>query len=332
MESQTPWPIFYKSFQNQATPEELDEINTWLAKDVDNLKLLDEVYNIYTISKASPPLLFPNTDDAWKKVNQKTSSRRIFRKSYFIKAWHVAAAIIVFGLLIVGFIEIYRDNSRLSGQYSEVITLPGQRTNIVLPDGTKVWLNSASSIRYSSLFNKKNREIILNGEAFFEVHKDKSKKFRVNAGTLKVDVYGTSFNVRNYPDDNIQSVSVVEGTVGISDDYGEIKRIVKGDQVLLNKKMGRLEYNKENPELVATWKNGELIFRNTPIEEVMKSLENWYGVTISVDKKIIGSHNYTFKIKTESFKDVLNMMQLMTPLEYKINGKDIEIKYLTSKK
>jgi transmembrane sensor len=330
MEQKTPWHIFFKSFQNQATPEELVEINNWLAKDVENQKLFEEVYHIFTVSTILPPSLTLDVQKAWDKVDQKIFIKSPSRKLLLFRPLHSSiAAIIVLGLLIFEIINNYRNDHCFARQYTEVITLPGQRTSVILPDGTKVWLNSASTVKYPSIFNKKDREIILTGEAFFEVHKDKSKRFRVNAGALKVDAYGTSFNIKNYPEENIQSVTVADGIVGISDNSGEIKRIVRGDNISLNKKSGEIEFNKENPELIATWKNGELIFRNTPVEEVLKSLESWYGVRIIVDKQIIDSHNYTFKIKTESFTEVLAMMQIMTPFEYKINGKDVVIRYLT---
>ncbi|MGV8092098.1 MAG: FecR family protein [Mangrovibacterium sp.] len=330
MEQKTPWHIFFKSFRNQATPEELAEINDWLGKDIENLKLLEEIYHVFTISTVLPPPLSPDTREAWNKVEQKISEKVTTPKILTLKYWHAAAiaAIIVLSLLVLGIVDNYRTDNRLARQFTEVVTLPGQKTSIVLPDGTKIWLNAASSVKYPANFNKKEREVILSGEAFFKVHKDQSKRFRVKSGMLNIDVYGTSFNVRNYPDVNLQKITVAEGIVGIAKNSEEIRRLTKGEQATFNKESGEIAFNKENPELVAAWKNNELIFQNTPIDEVIKSLESWYGVKITIDNQMIGSHNYTFKIKTESFREVLDMMKLMTPFEYKIDGKDIEIKYI----
>ncbi len=328
MAPKTPWHIFFKCFQSQATPEELAEIKNWLEKDIDNLEMLDEVFNIYTISTVLPPPLNPDTHKAWSKIDQKISSKALLNsKSLICKIRYAAAiaAVLILGLALWGFIDNYLRLDRLSHQFTEIVTLPGQKTNVTLPDGSKVWLNSVSMLKYPTDFNARKREVVLTGEAFFDVHKDKSKRFRVKCGALDVDVYGTSFNVKNYPDENFQEVTVAEGIVGITSNSKEIKQITKGEQATLNKVSGKVIFDQENADVVSAWKNNELIFRNTPIEEVIKSLESWYGVKITIDNQMIGGHNYTFRIKTESFKEVLEMMQVMTPFKFKINGKDVEI-------
>lgn len=328
MAPKAPWHIFLKYFQNQATPEELAEIKNWLGEDIENLEMLDEVFNIYTVSTVLPPPLSPDTRKAWSRVDQKISSKPTRKPLKYRLRYAIAiAAMLVFGLMLWGVIDNYWRFDRLSNQFTEVVTLPGQKTSVILPDGSKVWLNSASALKYPTNFNDRKREVILSGEAFFEVHKDKSKKFKVKCGGLDVDVYGTSFNVKNYPDENSQEVTVTEGIVGIASNSKEIRRITLGEQATINKESGEIIFDKENPDLVSAWKNNELIFRNTPIEEVIKSLESWFGVNIIIDNQMIGRHNYTFKIKTETFKEVLTMMQVMMPFQYKINGKDIEIKY-----
>jgi len=328
MAPKAPWHIFFKCFQNQATPEDLAEIKNWLGEDSENLKMLDEVYNIYSITTVLPPPLNPDTQKAWSKVDQKISLKPTTKPiNYRLRNTIAVAAVLVFGLMLWGIIDNYLRFVRLSSQFTEVVTLPGQKTSVILPDGSIVWLNSASILKYPTAFNDRKREVILTGEAFFDVHKDKSKKFRVKCGGLDVDVYGTSFNVKNYPDENSQEVTVAEGVVGIASNSKEIRRLTMGEQATLNKKSGEIIFENENPDLVSAWKNNELIFRNTPIGEAIKSLESWYGVKITIDKQMFGGHNYTFKIKTESFKEVLEMMQVMTPFEFKINGKDVEIKY-----
>ena len=328
MVQKTPWHLFFKCFQNQATSEELAEINHWLREDVENLELLEEIYHIYSVSKVSPPL---NTDTtkAWHQINQKISSDTVKVKPLYNKFRYVVvvAALLVFGLFILSIVNKYRWDYQSSHLITQIITKPGQKTSVVLPDGSTVWLNSASSLKYSSDFNKKDREVILAGEAFFDVQKDISKRFRVKSGSLYVDVHGTSFDIKNYSDDNLQKVTVAGGIVGITTKSKEIRRLTIGQQAVLNKKSGKITFTKEDPDLVSAWKNNELIFRDTPIEEVIKSLESWYGVNITVDNRMIAGHNYTFRIKTESFKEVLDMMKVMTPFEYKINGKDIDIKY-----
>jgi len=327
MAPKAPWHIFFKCFQNQATQEELAEIKDWLGKDIENLEMLSEVYNVFTISAVVTPPLNPDVQKAWNKIDQKITLAPAIKQIKYRAIYATIAAVLVFGLLLFGVIDNYLRMDRLSRQFTEVTTLPGQKTSVTLPDGSKVWLNSSSSLKYANNFNVRKREVILSGEAFFEVFKDKSKRFRVMSGILDIDVYGTSFNIKNYSDDYLQEVTVADGIVGVSSDAQEIRKLKKGEQAVLNKESKKILFKTEDASLVTAWKNNELIFRNTPVNEVFKSLESWFGVNIKFDKRMIWEHNYTFKIKTESFKEVLGMMQVMTPFKYTINGKDIEIMY-----
>jgi ferric-dicitrate binding protein FerR (iron transport regulator) len=327
MAPKAPWHIFFKCFRNQATTEEVAEIKDWLGEDIENLEMLNEVYNVFAISTVVPQPLNPDVQKAWYKIDQKISMTSSVKKINYKFIYAVTAAVLVLGLLLFGVVDNYLRIDRLSHQFTEVTTLPGQKASITLPDGSKVWLNSSSSLKYANNFNVRKREVILSGEAFFKVFKDKSRKFRVKSGILDVEVYGTSFNIKNYPDDQFQEVSVADGIVGVSSNIQEIRKLKKGEQAVLNKESKKILFKTEDADLVTAWKNNELIFRNKPVDEVCKSLESWFGVNIKFDKRMIGVHNYTFKIKTESFKEVLEMMQVMTPFKYTINGKDIEITY-----
>lgn len=332
METNTPWHIFFKSYQNQASPDEIMELKRWLGADEENIKLLGEVYNVISVSSGFSQRINPDIRSAWEKVDRATSKKLdLSRNNKGVKHrvyYLVAAAIILIGLFMVGIINHSNEKGQIKDQYTEVVTLPGQRVSIILPDSTKIWLNSSSTLRYSSDFNRKEREVILTGEGFFEVSKDKSKRFRVVSGGLNIDVYGTSFNVKNYSDEKSQEVTVKEGLVGVSESAKVIGRLTGGERVTVDKESGDIEISKGNFESIAAWKDNELSFRNTPVKEVIETLESWYGVKIKIDSQMIGHHNYTFKIKTESLREVLNRIKLMTPIEYEINGQNVEIKYI----
>ena len=327
----TPWHIFFKCFQNQATSEETGELNDWLEEDIENIKLMDEIYHIYSISEPVPHLIHPDTNEAWGKVKQKISLPSVPGKSLFFKFNYAMAvlAVVIFGLMSYWLLSNYRHN-QFSRQYTEIITPMGQKTMILLPDSSRVWLNSGSTLKYNRNFNGKERDVTLMGEAFFKVKKDKSRRFRVTTGSLYVDVHGTCFNIKNYSDDNKQEITVVEGIVGISNSRSkkEIRRLTKGQQASLNKKSGEITFCKGDTDLVTSWKDNELIFNNTPLPEVVKYLERWYGVNIRIESALKSEHKYTFKIKTESLREMLDMMKIMTPMNYRISGKDVFINYI----
>lgn len=330
MEQKIPWQIIIKSYQNKATPDENDELNTWLQKDCENQKLFDEAFHVFAISGTAPTPLNPDLKKAWEIVDKKTHSKASSPKITNFWFRVAIAALVILSVMIWKVADMYLSNSNLSQQYAEVITLPGQKTSLILPDGTKIWLNSGSKLKYPSNYNKKERNVLLEGEAFFEVHKDITKRFRVTSGKLNVDVYGTSFNIKNYRNEETQVVTVAEGIVGITKDAREIRKLVVGEQVILDKKSNKVEFTNDNAEIVSAWKKNELTFRNTPVTEVMKSLESWYGVNITLLNHSAVSSNYTFKIKSESFKEVLDMMRIMSPFEYTINGENVEINYVTN--
>jgi len=323
-----PWDIITKYFAKQADAEEIRQLENWMKTDRKNEQLLAEAYRAYTISGIPHKQMSPDLEKAWQRVNRKIATRAYPVKWLTATRKYAAAAVILI-LLSFSTLLLLRQNtgSSIMQQQTEIIAPPGQKTMVVLPDSSLVWLNSGSSLKYKGSFNAEDREVMLIGEAYFSVAKDKSKRFRVKTGILNVDVYGTAFNVKNHGNDRFQEITVSEGLVGISDGQKEFRQLTAGDQALLDKTTNKISYRRNNPEVVSAWKNNELIFDNTPLEEVIKYLERWYGVNITIEKAMHGKHNYTFKIKTESLREMLEMMKVITPLDYEISGKDVSIKY-----
>jgi ferric-dicitrate binding protein FerR (iron transport regulator) len=331
MKENTPWNIIVKYLRKQATPEEITELDLWLKEDKENEKLLAEAFDVFAVSGSLPPPMTPDLEKAWQKINRKLTTNVHPAKLWFEKIKYTAAAV---AILLIGFSTLWMVTSvkskQILQQQTEIISPLGQKSKVLLPDSSVVWLNSGSSLKYKGNFNMKEREVVLEGEAYFEVFKNKSKKFRVKTGILNVDVYGTAFNIKNHNDDNFQEITVSEGRVGISGKTGEIRQLIRGDQAILDKRTNKIVFTQNSPEVINAWKNNELIFDNTPLEEAVKYLERWYGVQIAIDKTMMGKHNYTFKIKTESFREMLEIMKVMTPIEYEINGKEVKIRYATN--
>lgn len=332
MAERTPWHIFYNCFQNRATQEELTILKNWMEEDAENIKVLEDVYTIFSLSSVSQPPFMPDRQKAWQKIDQRISTKETRNKSLSYRLRYIAAiaSVLLFAVMLTATIRNYQKSMQFSTQVTAVVTQPGQKTNIILPDGSTVWLNSSSSLKYNSTYNIDDREVTMTGEAFFDVRKDQSKTFRVKCNDLSVEVHGTSFNVKNRGSEHLKEVTVSEGKVGLVSNSHELTTIVKGEQAIFDEISRKVTTKKEDADLVSAWKNNELIFRDTPVKDVIKSLESWYGVNITIDQKIVGEHNYTLKVKTESLREVLDMLKLITPFDYSINGKDILIKYNTN--
>jgi transmembrane sensor len=326
MVNNIPWNSIVKNLKGQTTPEEQVILENWLNEDESHSQILAEIRNVCSLTSSIPPYFYPDKEKAWQKIDRQTRNSGVKKNERF--NWLKYAAAVT--LLLVSFTLFWTTQTDMQErfqQYSEIIAPAGQKTLVVLPDSSYVWLNSGSSLKYNGNFNVKDREVVLTGEAFFDVKRNEAKNFRVQTGILSVQVYGTAFNVKNYEDDSYQEITVSEGMVGISDKTRELKQLTPGQQAVLNKTTNKLTFSKADPEIVSSWKNNELKFDNTPFAEVVKYLERWYGVNIDIDPSMLGKHNYTFKIKTESFTEMLEKIKVMTPIDYEINGKDVRIRY-----
>lgn len=166
--------------------------------------------------------------------------------------------------------------------------------NLTLSDGSLVWLNAGSAITYPVIFTGNERKVTITGEAFFDVKSDHQKKFMVEKDNMVVEVLGTEFNVNAYDDEENIKVTLMEGSVSISDGT-ESRKIVPGQQALLGK-TGLTVRNKVNLDAVMAWKNGRFVFEEENIHSVMRQLSRWYDVEV----------NYEDKVTTEKFVGIIN--------------------------
>ena len=167
----------------------------------------------------------------------------------------------------------------------------------------------------------------MKGECFFDVVKDPNHPFLVDGGNLRVKVYGTRFNINEDRFRQGIEVALISGKVEVYDQKDQLlSKLIPGEQLVYKNGFGKVSLT-QNPESLASWINNILIFNNQPFDEVIHYLENWYGVTITLDNKLRYNYNYTFKVKTESLREVLELISFITPIEYKIEGEKVTIKY-----
>ncbi|MDB4923073.1 FecR family protein [Mucilaginibacter sp.] len=206
--------------------------------------------------------------------------------------------------------------------YNTVTTPRGGQYQIYLPDGSHVWLNAASSIKYPTAFTGKTREVELSGEAYFEIAKNPQKPFRVNTGNRQqIEVLGTHFNVEAYADDNHINTTLLEGSVKLI--YGQRQAILVPGQIAINDLPESLVVKKANIEAVMAWKNGLFIFNDENIKVVMKKAARWYDFDVEyrgdIQEKKFGGIISRYKSVTE----LLDNMNISSGIQYKIEGRKI---------
>ena len=257
-----------------------------------------------------------------RKGRPEITSHRLYRLLRY------AAMIAVVAL--ASFFAYQYGQKKLSREFAEIVIEPasGSRTRTVLPDGTSVWLNSGSRLTYSQGFGLIDRQVSLEGEGFFEVTKNKKLPFSVKSKTLQVNVLGTKFNFRDYPDDSEAEIVLSEGFVSLKSlipNSHETQTLIPGQRAVLNKKTGQFEFDDYDSKKSRLWTQGFLVFDGESIYTIAKKLERCYGVKVTVSSKVLEqNHFYGDFIRQEhSLTDVLEALSGTGKLHYKINGKNV---------
>jgi ferric-dicitrate binding protein FerR (iron transport regulator) len=193
----------------------------------------------------------------------------------------------------------------------QVITPYGKRTQVALPDGSHIWLNSGSQISYPPEFSGKTREVYLSGEAFFDVAKNAEKPFYVITKDIKIKVLGTRFNVSAYEDEQSVQAVLLEGQVSIGENafLAKTAEMMPGERSVYHKPDGSFSKGKADVNYFTSWLYGYLIFENEPTPDVFKKLERYYNRPIVVEE---GLSNITFSGKLDLKEDIEEVLQTIT--------------------
>lgn len=216
-------------------------------------------------------------------------------------------------------IEMANDNKN-----NELIIPKGGEYQVVLADGTKVWLNSASRLIYPQSFMGKERRVVLSGEAFFDVTHDAERPFVVETSRMNVKVLGTRFNVNDYDDNEEVSTTLVNGSVEIISGDQQAFRLVPGEQAY--GKENELEKREVNVRLYTSWIDRKFLFNNTELEEIAKQISRWYDVEIFFSSESVKKVRFTGAIvKFKPLEDLVRMIESTSQVRFSVKGRTIVI-------
>ncbi len=223
----------------------------------------------------------------------------------------------------------FKSSSKKGAAKNAVNTLStgrGETYILVLPDHSKVWLNAASSITYSTnlVDSKGVRQVQLQGEAYFEVFKDKRHPFIVNTDNQRVEVLGTHFNINSYADEAVTATTLLEGSVKIS--TAKFSRLLKPNQQALQRKDGNVEIREVNTDDVVAWKDGYFIFEDETLENIMLRVSRWYDVEVDYAKDVDKHKLYGGGVsRYDDVSTVLEILASTKNIHFKIEGRKIMV-------
>jgi transmembrane sensor len=218
---------------------------------------------------------------------------------------------------------------------TQIVSGKGVKRNILLPDGTKVWLNAGSKLVYDKDMNdRKIRAVKLIGEAFFDVAHNKHIPFVITTSKISLKVLGTSFNIKAYPSDFQTEAMLIKGSIELSVNNSSLRNIMlkplekfslseRGKRTVVIKTVAPLQVNGRNYTEEVSWMEDQLVFNNESLETLIPRLEKWFKVKIKIENKKIEAYSFTGVFNKEDVKQALTAMQLIKHFNFKIVGHDV---------
>jgi transmembrane sensor len=307
--------------------KDLDEQwDTWLSENTDKQVALLEAREIVLSMEFNDGSYQIADPQLWHKIEEsiKTENKQSTTLGNFRYIYRIAAAVVIAFLLSL----LYYQNNQTSTETQivsrDIITKEnpnGVKTQIRLPDGTMVWLNSDSKLTYPSLFSDDSRNVELKGEAFFDVTENKAKPFVIQTPYFTTTVLGTSFSIRAYENYD-PKVSLVEGKVKVSK-LGSVQILKPNQQVVL--KNGEMVVSSFDYIEEIGWRDGILFFNDQDISGVFDKIEKWYGVTVDFDQNKVPKSKYSGHHKNQSLEIVLKGLSYSLNFDYEVQGENIKI-------
>lgn len=325
MEKQTEIDILIiRLLAGEASPHEKQQVSAWLEESDKNVKLYNELIDIWLSAGVADNADDYNLEEAVTRFREKIRrTGGATKRLKFFEVLKYAAVILLFLGLPLSY--YFGKQSIPSDHTMTTISCAyGDRSSVILPDSSRVWLNSGSKLTFNSNFTN-DRKVELVGEAFFSVSKDKRHPFVVKAADINIKVLGTEFNVKAYADENIVSTTLIEGAVEVNS-KNEMTNL-KPDQRLTFDKSSQniLVQDLTNTSIDTEWREGRFVFNNESLAELKPKLERWFDCDIVFGDKDVQSRRFTGVLQRESILEAISYFDLSNYVICKIEGNKIII-------
>lgn len=316
-------------FEKTIDDDGLTQLQEWIEAHPVNLEQFIETIRILEASR----LYLGQTQKqaaVWSRIDAhiRETEQPILKRKIRI-GWMSRAAILLI-LCAVGFLGYHQfSDTTQTIDYAEIRNPDGQHSRISLPDGSAVFLGGGSRIKYQKAFSGKKRTVYLDGEAFFEVRHQAERPFAVSSGEITTVVLGTSFNVKAFSLEKKVAVTVKTGRVGVMSMAGGKSQLIRyltpDEHIEINTHTGLYTFNAANASEESAWIKNDFIFYDTPLNEIVTSLEHRYGVKIEFTDPELGKIRLTAKFKNIPIQQVVGQLEILSGLAFTQKGKLIFI-------
>ena len=329
--------LLRRFIDNKCTADEVDSVFEWIQKQSDEgggeILLKNFWDEINQTEEMDENLVQKRLDRIHHRINLRQSDKlvadRIFSlplKKSLMQFISKAAAILLIPVITLFIYTRFFQPGQVDSQLAEITSPMGSRTFLELSDGTKVWLNHGSKMIYPQKFTGKTRTVQLSGEGYFDVAHDRTKPFIVESRGMEVKAVGTKFNVKAYPDDTDFETTLESGKVIIlkktPDKELTVCQMLPGQHLIFNNTTNQYSLKAGELSKYISWKEGKLVFKDDPMDKVAERLSRWYNVEIIIKDPEVKELTYTATFIDESLSQVLEMLEIVTPISDTVSARE----------
>ena len=219
----------------------------------------------------------------------------------------------------LNYTSVNEKTDKSSTVFNELLIGKGEEYQLVLSDGTRVWLNSETRLKFPVQFSNNRREVFLEGEAYFEVTKNPEAPFIVKTGHMDVEVLGTSFNVSAYKDEASIQTTLVEGKVRVSSEFGQsLEQVLKpNEQAVFNKSSNQFKIIEVNAALYSSWCEGIFVFNEESLDDILRKLSRWYDINVFFQSEEVRAYQFSGKLpRFKNCNELLDMIEKTTNVKF----------------
>lgn len=314
--------LYINYLTGRCTWQEFLELKEWLSSSNDE-QVGETLHKSWELGLELPAMNAETKNRI--KANLQTATRFDTGKPRRKISWAAVAAVAIIVILSGSLVYVLNSKPQIYTAPFVVNIEKGQRATMALPDMSHVHLNAGTTLEYD-LSDRDNRRVNLNGEAYFQVKRDEKHPFIVEMNDLQINVLGTSFNVRTYPDEDYIQVSLVEGSIKLKSKKSDTWQYLKPEQQLVySKKSGVSKVVSFDSDVELAWMDERLVFNSEPLHKIIRRIERWYGVQIDLQCPEIREDRMTGTFDNEELGDVLHAISLQYKVQYTMNGRSIII-------